>query len=80
MDQLKGEKAGGRTAGLQEYRKKLDRIDAEILRLFTERMDTAGKIAGWKKENSLPVLDLRREREKLRAARKLARKDRDLER
>ena len=67
MNQLKGEKAGGRTGGLQEYREKLDRIDTEILRLFTERMDTAGEIAGWKKENSLPVLDLRREREKLRA-------------
>lgn len=50
---------------LNEYREKIDRIDDEMVRLFVERMEVAAGIAAYKKENSLPVLDLRREREKL---------------
>ena len=50
---------------LKDYREKIDAIDAELLRLFTERMDVAAEIAGYKKEHGLPVLDQRREREKL---------------
>ena len=50
---------------LSDYRKRLDEIDEEILHLFTERMDIAVEIASWKQENSLPVLDARREKEKL---------------
>ena len=50
---------------LSEYRNKLDSIDEEILRLFSERMNIAAEIAFWKQENSLPVLDVRREKEKL---------------
>ena len=50
---------------LSDYRKRLDEIDKEILHLFSERMDIAVKIASWKQENSLPVLDARREKEKL---------------
>jgi len=52
---------------LKDYRARLDEIDSGILSLFAERMDIAGKIAAWKKENHMPVLDLRREKEKLRA-------------
>ena len=51
---------------LNDYRLKLDKIDDELLSLFTERMNIASEIAAWKKENSLPVLDVRREKEKLR--------------
>ncbi len=51
---------------LTDYRTRLDEIDEELLRLFTERMDIAGEIAAWKRENGRPVLDLRREKEKLR--------------
>ena len=51
---------------LTDYRKQLDEIDSEILRLFSERMDIASQIALWKQEKNLPVLDLRREQEKLR--------------
>lgn len=51
---------------LIDYRQKLDKIDDELLSLFTERMNIAAEIAAWKKENSLPVLDVRREKEKLR--------------
>ncbi len=50
---------------LSDYRKELDRIDEKMLSLFTERMQLSSEIAEYKRENSLPVLDLRREREKL---------------
>ena len=50
---------------LSDYRKRLDEIDEELLRLFSERMNIAAQIASWKQENSLPVLDARREKEKL---------------
>ncbi len=51
----------------EEYRKKMDEIDAEIVRLFAERMKTAADIAAFKKEHGLPVLDPIREREKINA-------------
>ena len=51
---------------LNEYRERIDEIDEEIVRLFAERMEVAAGIAAYKRENSLPVLDVRREREKLR--------------
>ena len=50
---------------LSDYRKRLDEIDEKLLRLFSERMNIAAQIASWKQENSLPVLDARREKEKL---------------
>lgn len=51
---------------LSDYRTRLDEIDEELLRLFSERMNISAEIASWKQENSLPVLDVRREKEKLR--------------
>ena len=50
---------------LSEYRKKIDEIDAELLALFTKRMDVAAEIAEYKQEKRLPVLDLKREKQKL---------------
>lgn len=50
---------------LKKYRDEINRIDDELVRLFQERMEVAGKIAAFKKENNLPVLDAKREREKL---------------
>lgn len=50
---------------LETLREQIDRIDGELLRLFEERMDVAGEIAACKKEEGLPVLDRRRESEKL---------------
>ncbi len=50
---------------LKDYRQQLDRIDGELLRLFTERMNVSAQIAEFKKVASLPVRDLRREHEKL---------------
>ncbi len=50
---------------LHTYRDEINRIDDELVRLFGERMEVAGKIASFKKENGLPVLDAARERAKL---------------
>ncbi len=50
---------------LSTYRDEINRIDDEIVRLFQERMEVAADIASYKKENGLPVLDAKREREKM---------------
>ena len=50
---------------LSDYRDRLDNIDGELVRLFTQRMDVAAEIAEFKKENGLNVLDAKREQEKL---------------
>ena len=50
---------------LQDYRKEIDAIDDELVRLFTKRMDVAARIADYKKENGLPIFVPAREREKL---------------
>ncbi len=60
---------------LNNYREHLDTIDKELLRLFTERMAIAGEIAQWKQQNRMPVLDLRREKEKLRAMEEMSPED-----
>ena len=52
---------------LKDYRQQIDDIDRELTRLFQERMQVAGGIARYKKENGLPVLDKSRERQKLAA-------------
>ncbi|MBQ4178423.1 MAG: chorismate mutase, partial [Elusimicrobia bacterium] len=49
-----------------------DEIDAKIVDLFAARMDVAAEIAAFKKERGLPVLDPKREREKLIAVRSQA--------
>lgn len=50
---------------LKNYRRQIDEIDNELLRLFKERMDVSRQIASYKKEHDLPALDMTREREKL---------------
>lgn len=50
---------------LDNLRNEIDRIDDEIVRLFKERMDVSARIAGVKKEKSLPIFIPAREREKL---------------
>ena len=50
---------------LQDYRKEIDAIDDELVRLFGKRMDVAARIADYKKENNLPIFVPAREREKL---------------
>ena len=53
---------------LADYRKELDKTDAQLLELFKKRMSTVKNIAEYKKENNLPVLQQGREREILAAA------------
>ncbi|MBQ2446730.1 MAG: chorismate mutase [Oscillospiraceae bacterium] len=50
---------------LSDYRKEIDQIDGEIVRLFQERMDVSAKIAVYKKEQAMPIAQPAREREKL---------------
>lgn len=50
---------------LSDYRAKIDSVDEQLIRLFSERMEIAAGIADYKRENGLPVLDPVRERKKL---------------
>ncbi len=50
---------------IEVLREKIDRIDRELLGLFQERMDVAGEIGAFKRAHGLPILDRKREREKL---------------
>ena len=50
---------------MNDYRKQIDEIDAQLTELFQKSMDTAAQIAAYKKENGLPVFDPARERAKL---------------
>lgn len=50
---------------LNDYRRQIDDIDRQLLALFGQRMEVAAAIAAYKKEHGLPVLDGKREREKL---------------
>lgn len=52
--------------GLEDLRNEIDGIDDEILRLFLKRMETASKVADYKKENNLSTLQKGREREILK--------------
>ena len=47
---------------LNELRERIDSIDTELVRLFTERMDIAAQVADYKKENHLPIYVPARER------------------
>lgn len=53
---------------MKEYRKRIDEIDRDILRLFEERMKTAEKIGEYKKQNGLPITDENREKEVVETA------------
>jgi chorismate mutase/prephenate dehydratase len=48
---------------IKELRNEIDTIDKELVGLFERRMETASKIAQYKKENGLPISDQSRERE-----------------
>ena len=48
---------------LEALRKEINAIDEKLVSLFCERMHVAAKIAEYKKENGLPVLDKKREEE-----------------
>lgn len=53
---------------LKNLREEISRIDTEMAKLFAERMHTVGKIAEYKKTNSLPIFDPSREADILKGA------------
>ena len=50
---------------MKDYRKRIDEIDSQLLKLYEERMDVVTKIGKYKMENGLPVFDAAREDAKL---------------
>ena len=48
---------------LNELRSRIDDIDSEILKLFSQRMDVCRAVAEYKKEHDLPVMQGNRERQ-----------------
>lgn len=57
---------------LQQYRDRIDEIDAQIVSLFCERMKVVEDIAAYKKANNLPVLQTGRETQVLERVKELA--------
>ena len=51
--------------GLEKIRLEMDEVDDVMVDTFLKRMDVAEKVAAWKRENDMPVLDKTRERKKL---------------
>lgn len=48
---------------IKDVRQEIDKIDDQLVKLFNDRMHLSGKIAEVKREQDLPVLNTRRERE-----------------
>ena len=47
---------------IDDYRKEINRLDSELLRIFNERANLALKIGEIKKEQGIPVYDPEREK------------------
>ena len=60
---------------LQECRKRIDAIDDQIIRLFEERMEISGEIAGYKIRTGKPVFDPEREAAVIEGVRRKTRSD-----
>lgn len=50
---------------LQELRNRIDVVDAQLVVLFLQRLEISEAIGSYKKDNNLPVLDEKRQTEKL---------------
>lgn len=48
---------------LKQLRDRIDEIDEKIVSLFEERMETVLKIADYKKQNNVPILNMSREKD-----------------
>ncbi len=57
---------------MNDYRREIDRIDAELQRLFEARMEVSKKIGAYKASHGMPVFDGKREEEKVRALKEKA--------
>lgn len=60
---------------LEQAREEISRIDAEMARLFEQRMHACEQVAAYKKENGLPVKDPAREAALLARCRSLIQSD-----
>ncbi len=52
---------------LEELRKGIDEVDRELLDLFLRRMELCSRVADYKREVGMPILDVKREKEVLDA-------------
>ena len=52
---------------LEQYRREIDRIDGELVKLFLERMAVTGQVGEYKRANGIPVLDASREKQVIAA-------------
>lgn len=50
---------------ISDYRKQIDSIDEQLVKLFSQRMEIASEIGKYKLENGIPVYDAERERKKI---------------
>jgi len=57
---------------LKDYRKKLDRIDTEIVKLLKKREDVIKKVGRYKKKIGLKICDPKREKELIKDKLKMA--------
>ena len=57
---------------LDELRKEIDAVDAEIVKLFEKRMEISERIAAYKQQAGIPVRDEAREKEKILQVQNLA--------
>jgi len=48
---------------LEGYRKKIDKIDENIIKLIEKRLDYSRRIGEYKKKNGIKIVDLKREKE-----------------
>ncbi|MBQ4045210.1 MAG: chorismate mutase [Lachnospiraceae bacterium] len=66
-------------AELEAVRLELDRVDREIVALYKKRMELSASVARIKRQAGRPVLDARREEEKIKAVTGLVESDMDKE-
>ena len=59
---------------LQGYRKQIDKIDEEIIKLLAKRFETVTKIDKFKKENNLSIIDNNRFQKVLNKVKNIASK------
>lgn len=60
---------------IAKYREKIDFLDEKIVALLEERLETAYKIGEIKKVLGLPVLDKKREQERLETVKKMTKNE-----
>lgn len=56
---------------IKKAREKIDKLDAELVKLFEQRMDIVTTIADYKKQHNLIIADINREQEIIRHVTKL---------